>query len=61
MKLLSYLYEHGSLCLHDDLQQRFDQSLRRGGDQVEKVDDGRTDLHFLQRQKKREQREEGSR
>lgn len=42
-----YLDEHGPLCLHHHLQQGLDQSLRGGGDQVEKVDDGRADLHLL--------------
>lgn len=45
---ICYLYEHGPLRLHDHLQQRFDQSLRCGWDQVEKVNDGRADLHFLE-------------
>ena len=43
-----YLYEHGSLRLHHHLQQRLDQRLRGGWDQVEEVDDGRTDLHLLE-------------
>lgn len=47
---MSHLYEHGPLCLHDHLQQRFDQSLRCSWDQVEKVNDGRTDLHLLQKE-----------
>lgn len=46
----SYLYEHGPLRLHDHLQQRFDQSLRCGWDQVEKVNDGRTYLHLLEKE-----------
>lgn len=53
---MSYLYEHGPLCLHDYLQQRFDQSLRCSWDQVEKVDDGRADLHLLQRKSEKEKR-----
>lgn len=48
-----YLDEHGPLRLHDHLQERFDQSLRCGGDQVEKVNDGRTDLHLLDRVRKK--------
>lgn len=50
MGLMSYLYEHGPLRLHHHLQQRFNQSLRCSWDQVEKVDDGRTDLHLLQKE-----------
>lgn len=51
---MSYLYEHGPLCLHDHLQQRFDQSLRCSWDQVEKVNDGRTYLHLLEKENRRE-------
>lgn len=50
MELMLYLYEHGPLCLHHHLQQRFNQSLRCSWDQVEKVDDGRADLHLLQKE-----------
>lgn len=57
VEFVSYLYEHGPLGLHDHLQQRFDQSLRCCWDQVEKVDDGRTYLHFLERDRERERRE----
>ena len=52
----SYLYEHGPLCLHDYLQQRFDQSLRCSWDQVEKVNDGRADLHLLQKKSEKEKK-----
>ena len=46
--LRSHLDEHGSLRLHDHLQQGFDQSLGGRRDQVEEVDDGRADLHLLE-------------
>lgn len=46
----AYLYKHGPLRLHDHLQQRFDQSLRCGWNQVEKVNDGRADLHLLEKE-----------
>lgn len=55
---MSYLYEHGPLCLHDHLQQRLDQSLRCSWDQVEKVNDGRTDLHLLEKENRRKREEE---
>lgn len=51
--MVSYLYEHGPLGLHDHLQQRLDQSLGCSWDQVEKVDDGRTDLHLLEKKSQR--------
>lgn len=57
---MSYLYEHGPFRLHDHLQQRLDQSLGRGWDQVEKVNDGRTDLHLLKRVREKERRKDGS-
>lgn len=53
MESVLYLYEHGPLCLHHHLQQRLYQSLRCSWDQVEKVDDGRTDLHLLQKENRR--------
>lgn len=56
MEVVSYLYEHGPLCLHHHLQQRFNQSLRCSWDQVEKVDDGRTDLHLLQKESREKKR-----
>lgn len=57
---MSYLYEHGPLCFHDHLQQRFDQSLRCSWNQVEEVDDGRTDLHLLEKELEKEKRKDGS-
>lgn len=48
-KIMCYLYQHGPFCLHNHLQQRLHQRLRCGGDQVEKVNDGRTNLHLLHR------------
>lgn len=55
--MVSYLYEHGPLCLHDHLEQRLDQSLRCGWDQVEKVNDGRTDLHLLEEESEKRSKE----
>lgn len=42
-----YLNQHGTLRLHYNLQQRFDQRLRCSWDQMEKVYNCRANLHFL--------------